>query len=54
MSENQENPFAVVDEKQMEKAQNIITMIKEQENFSEEEADEIISFIYEKLGFAGQ
>lgn len=45
-----ENPFSVVDEKQLEKAQNVITMIKEQDEFTSDEADEIIGFIYEKLG----
>ncbi|USN56746.1 MAG: hypothetical protein H6766_07125 [Candidatus Peribacteria bacterium] len=48
-TDDQESPFAFVDQEQMNKAQNVIDMIKNQEEFTQEESDEIISFIYEKL-----
>lgn len=52
MSTTNEQSFSIADAEQLQKAQDIITMVKEQDEFTTDEADEIISFIYEKLGLS--
>lgn len=52
MSNTNEQAFSIADAEQLEKAQNILTMIKEQDEFTTDEVDEITSFIYEKLGLS--